>query len=52
VGGLFADSALACSYVNEAAARPNSVAEAGYYWIVSGMIGGVAHRAPGIPCAL
>jgi hypothetical protein len=25
VGGLFADSALACSYVNEAAARANSV---------------------------
>jgi hypothetical protein len=37
--GLCADSALACSFVNEAAARANSVVESGYYWIGSGVLG-------------
>jgi hypothetical protein len=41
VSGLFADWALACSFVNAVTATANSVAESGYYWIVSGLLGGV-----------
>jgi hypothetical protein len=40
-GGVCGNSAYACSLVNVAASTAEAVTVSGYYWIVSGLVGGI-----------